>query len=234
VVIGRDPRSAVRATSWLCGSRIARAASTMKNARSCALQLVRLDTLMALLLLFIIGVAAQARAQTYISPFLGATVGGDSGCPEEILVIPAFCEEKHTNFGVAVGRLGSIFGVEGELGYAKDFFGTGFNISSSVLTLMANGMLVPHTDPIRPYVLVGLGLMKTHGALSADSALDSDVSQLGWDVGGGIFVFFDPNVGIRGDVRYFQSFQEAEETRYTFTREKLDFSRISGAFVLKW
>ena len=47
----------------------------------------------------------RADAQGFISPFVGYNFGGDSGCPQI-----TNCEDKHVNWGVAVGALGSIAG----------------------------------------------------------------------------------------------------------------------------
>src|SRR6478752_7198056 len=111
----------------------------------------------ALVALMLVGRAAPVRAEGFVSPFVGYNFGGDSGCPQI-----SNCDDKRLNAGVAIGALGSIFGFEEEFGYAKDFFGSAPNLDSSVLTVMSNLMLVPNLGPVRPYALVGLGLVKTH------------------------------------------------------------------------
>ena len=58
-----------------------------------------------LTLLISISSAAPARAQGFVSPFIGYNFGGDSGCVEI-----TNCEDKNLNWGVGVGALGSIFG----------------------------------------------------------------------------------------------------------------------------
>src|SRR6186713_2544636 len=98
--------------------------------------------------LFVFGIADQASAQAYISPFLGYNFGGDSGCPEV-----TNCEDKRRNLGVAFGSIGSFFG---------DIPGT----SSSVLTFMGNVMFAPKFGVLQPYGVVGLGLIKTHTELT--------------------------------------------------------------------
>ncbi len=94
------------------------------------------------------GWAATSRAQGFISPLIGFNFGGDANCPNI-----TGCEEKRLNFGVSLGKMGSVFGFEEEFAYAKDFFGSAPTLNSSVLTVMSNVMLVPkyRTDPpLRP------------------------------------------------------------------------------------
>src|SRR5687768_6877049 len=99
---------------------------------------------------------ADARAQGFISPLLGYDYGGDSQCP----TINSECENKSSNFGVAFGRLGGV-GFEAELAYARNFFGDTAGVNANVLTFMSNLMIAPKIGPVRPYVLGGLGLIKT-------------------------------------------------------------------------
>ena len=94
------------------------------------------------------GWAATSRAQGFISPLIGFNFGGDANCPNI-----TGCEEKRLNFGVSLGKMGSVFGFEEEFAYAKDFFGSAPTLNSSVLTVMSNVMFVPRyrTDPpLRP------------------------------------------------------------------------------------
>jgi hypothetical protein len=61
----------------------------------------------ALVALTFVGRAAPARAEGFVSPFIGYNFGGDSGCPQI-----TNCDDKRLNAGVAIGALGSVFGVE--------------------------------------------------------------------------------------------------------------------------
>jgi opacity protein-like surface antigen len=180
-------------------------------------------------LIAIAAAAAEARAEGFLSPLIGYNFGGDASCPEV-----TGCEDKRLNFGVAVGTLGSVLGFETELGYAKDFFGTAPGLSSSVFTLMGNIMIVPNTGPVRLYALAGLGLIKTNVEFTPESLLSTDESHLGWDVGGGVFVFFGDHVGVRGDLRYFHSFEGFELVGLSLNDTNLDFGRLAGALVLKF
>jgi opacity protein-like surface antigen len=175
--------------------------------------------------------ARPAGAQGFISPFIGYNFGGKAGCPQI-----TNCEDKHVNWGVAVGALGSVVGFEEEFAHTNDFFGSSPNQATSVLTVMSNFMLAPKIGPIQPYALGGVGLIRT----SVESAgQNQDENQFGWDVGGGIIGFFSRHVGIRGDVRYFHSFEVFDLSTFPpdlvpLRQTKLDFGRFSGAVVFKF
>ena len=174
-------------------------------------------------------VASESRAQGFISPFLGYNFGGDAGCPQV-----TGCEDKNLNLGVSLGAMGSVLGFEEEFGYAKDFFGDAPGLSSNVLTLMSNVMIVPKIGPVRPFFEAGVGLIKTHVELTPSSVLTSDNNSFGWDIGGGIMGFFGEHVGVRGDIRYFHAFQDLSVLGFSLTNEKIDFGRASAGLVLKF
>jgi opacity protein-like surface antigen len=178
---------------------------------------------------FIVGAAPELRAESFLSPLVGFNFGGDAGCPSI-----GDCEDKRLNFGVSLGRLGAVFGFETEFAYAKNFFGESPAVDSSVLTVMGNAMLVPNLGPVRPYATVGLGLIKTHVEFDPDAILSTDNNNFGWNLGGGVFIFFGEHVGVRGDVRYFHSFDDLEILGFEIDDTKLDFGRASGALVLKF
>jgi opacity protein-like surface antigen len=179
--------------------------------------------------LVLVGLASRANAQGFISPFIGYNFGGNSGCPEI-----TNCEDKHANYGVGFGALGSFVGFEAELAHTNDFLGTSSNESTDVLTFMSNFMLAPKIGPVQPYGVVGVGLIRT----SVESAgQNEDQNQFGWDVGGGLIGFFSSHIGIRGDIRYFHSFQIFDLSRFPnipIREEKLDFGRFSVGVVFKF
>jgi opacity protein-like surface antigen len=179
--------------------------------------------------LILVGSARQAQAQGFISPFVGYNFGGDAGCPAI-----TNCDDKRVNWGVGFGALGSIVGIEGEIAHTSDFFGTTPYQSTSVLTFMGNFMVAPKIGPIQPYGLGGIGLLRS----AVESAgQNSDQNQIAWDVGGGLIGFFSAHVGVRGDVRYFHSFQVIDFSRFPnlpVRDTKLDFGRVSVAVVFKF
>jgi opacity protein-like surface antigen len=180
-----------------------------------------------LTLALIVGAPTPARAQGFVSPFIGYDFGGDASCPQI-----TNCEDKKLNVGVSLGTMGSILGFEEELAYAKDFFGTAPGLSSSVLTLMSNAMIIPRIGPVRPYALAGLGLIKTHVEFTPSRVLSSTNNNLGWDAGGGIAAFFGAHAGVRGDIRYFHAFQDLNALGFTLSDTKLDFGRASVGLIL--
>jgi opacity protein-like surface antigen len=171
--------------------------------------------------------ATDARAQGFISPLIGYDFGGDASCPQI-----SNCQAKRMNYGVALGKMGPILGFEEEFAYAKDFFGTAPTLNSSVFTAMSNVMVVPRVGPVRPYLLGGLGLIKSHAEFTPVSLLTSDTNSFGWDMGGGVIALATPNLGVRGDIRYFHAFQDANFIGFTVQNPKLDFGRASIALVI--
>ena len=180
-------------------------------------------------LVLILGTSSRAHAQGFISPFIGYDFGGDANCADI-----TGCEDKRLNVGVALGSMGSFLGFEEEFAYAKDFFGTAPGLSSNVLTLMSNLMIAPDIGPVRPYVIGGLGLIKSHVELTPASVFTSSNNDFGWDVGGGLAIILGGHVGVRGDIRYFHAFQDLKVLGLTIGDTKLDFGRASAGLVLKF
>jgi opacity protein-like surface antigen len=185
--------------------------------------------LLPALLAFLVVAAAprDAGAQGFISPFLGFDFGGDSGCQTA-----SGCEDKNSNIGVAFGTMGSVVGFELEFAYARDFFGDVEGGSSNVLTLMNNFMIAPRIQFVRPYVLGGLGLIKTHTELTTAQLLEFTNNSFGWDFGGGVMFFFGDHIGVRGELRRFATFEELPVLGFSLNNnEKLGFNRAAAAVV---
>jgi opacity protein-like surface antigen len=179
--------------------------------------------------LFTIINAPQARAQGFISPSFGYNFGGDSGCLE------AFeCEDKNWNFALSGGALGGIVGFEAEWLYEKEFLGESPDLRSSVTTFMGNFMLAPRISVVQPYGLVGIGLMRTE--VEDVFGDDESENQIGWDVGGGVMVFVHRNVAIKGDIRYYHSFEATDLLGFDLNLDdnSLDFGRFAFGVVFKF
>jgi opacity protein-like surface antigen len=179
-----------------------------------------------------IGTATQAQAQGFISPLIGYDFGDDAKCPN--LPNLTSCQDKKINTSVSLGAMGTVFGFEEEAAYASNFFGNASGLSSSVLTLMSNVLIVPKIGPVRPYVLMGTGLIKTHVDLNAASVFTTDNNNFGWDVGGGLMGFVGAHFGLRADLRYFHSFQDLTVLGFTLSNSKLNYGRASVGLVLKF
>lgn len=177
------------------------------------------------------GFLAEARAEGFISPLIGYDFGGSTGCPTA-----TNCEDKKRNVGVGLGTFGNFLGFEEEIAYAKNFFGDVPNKPSYVLTVMSNVMVIPHIGPVRPYVLGGVGLIKTHIDSGGTGPEVNDYS-IGWNVGGGVMFFLNSHLGLRGDLRYFHTIQDTsilDAALIPITGQKLDYGRAAVAVVLKF
>lgn len=184
----------------------------------------RILTAAALLLAFD---ATPARADGFISPFLGFNYGGDStNC-----IRLTSCDDRRMNWGIALGSTGGVIGFEEEFAYAPNFFGT-TGADNAVLTVMSNLLLIIPAGPVQPYGLVGLGLVRSHAELSA-SSLASNQNTLGWDIGGGLNIYIVHAVGIRGDLRHVRTLQDLT-LGGVFTNAPLDFWRASGALTFRF
>jgi opacity protein-like surface antigen len=177
--------------------------------------------------------SSTARADGFITPFLGFTFGGDSGCPGTGIattdVVGLFgCEEKRRMFGASIGTTRGIFGFEQDIAYAPDFFGKNAGGDSAMLTLMSNLMVVVPAGPIRPYVLAGVGLMRPHVRFDALS-LALDKNALAYDFGAGLNIFVTRRVGVRGDVRRLRTMKEV--TLGVFSSDQIDFWRASAGLT---
>jgi opacity protein-like surface antigen len=141
------------------------------------------------------------------------------------------CDDKRVNWGVALGATGGIFGFEEEFAYAPNFFGTSGS-ENAVLTLMSNVLVVIPAGPVQPYGLIGVGLVRPHAQLNA-SSLASNQNALGWDIGGGVNIYFTHAVGIRGDLRHVRTLQDIT-LGGLFTNAPLDFWRASAGLTLRF
>jgi len=177
-------------------------------------------------LVTILLVPCAARAQGFISPSFGYNFAGDAGCRSA-----TDCQNKNWNWGGSMGALGSIVGFEAELTYEGQFTGDRPN-PTSVTTLMGNFMLAPKFSFVQPYGLVGMGAIRT----KADAAVGSESeTQAGWTIGGGLIIFVQEHVGLKGDVRYYHSFSALDLLGVDLARDnKIDFGRAAFGVVFKF
>lgn len=161
------------------------------------------------LMLGMVGLPARADAEAFVSPWIGANFATDLG-------------DGRNAFGVTAGGMGAgVIGGEIDFGYSPSFFGTD-NIfgSNNVLTVMGNlivGVPIGGTRGvgIRPYGTGGIGLIRSSvdGLLTLDSFSDS---SFGLNLGGGVMGFLGNHVGVRGDLRYFRTFNVGTLTPNAF------------------
>ena len=175
-----------------------------------------------------------ARADGLFIPFVGVNFGGDSGKE-----LSEAIDANRVNWGVSFAYMsGGVLGLEGDLSYSPDFLGQTDLGGSSAMSLMGNLLLgVPFGGQsgfgIRPYALVGVGLIRTK--VDAFDAVEIDSNQAGWNFGGGVMMFFGP-VGMRADLRYFRTFEAADllDLDVIERRGRLDFARASAGFIVRF
>ncbi|MPY89252.1 MAG: outer membrane beta-barrel protein [Luteitalea sp.] len=168
------------------------------------------------LILMMIGVLAltalptRASADGLVTPFVGWNMRGEG-------------VKNRLHYGIDFGGMANeIIGFEVDFGYSPNFFNldpedfADFNGSEgSVTTLMGNVLIgIPlgaRSGPqIRPYATGGIGLIRLDVESVGGFFEDASRNDFGLNVGGGAMIFFSPNVGLRGDLRYFRSLNDED------------------------
>ena len=189
-----------------------------------------------------------ASADWVLTPFIGwnfkgsADVSGNAGESFENKF------EKKIDYGVSLANMGAgAVGFEIDFGYSPNFFETGtasnnafqFTNDSNVTTLTANAIVgIPiggeRGGSVRPYVVGGVGLVRQN-VEDATGFFDARTkNDFGFDVGGGVMGFFNSNAGVRGDVRYFRSFQGSDDNATGLGLSSFNFWRGSIGLSLKF
>jgi opacity protein-like surface antigen len=73
---------------------------------------------------------------------------------------------------------------------------------------MANAVVRAPLGPIQPYGSAGVGIVRVTGDLNVPfvgSVLSASAQDVGWNIGGGVYLLPTPNLGVRADVRRFQT-----------------------------
>jgi hypothetical protein len=179
---------------------------------------------------FVLALAAGADAQGYFVPNVGYDFGGSAGdCPSLL----TNCNGKKVSYGVTFGGLAAgVFGVEEDIAFAPDFFGTSPSFgTNSVLTAMTNLVIAIPVGPVRPYVAGGVGLVRTRlDLLTNPSVANLTSNGFGYNFGGGVMVLFPHHLGLRGDLRYVRSVSELAGIE--FSNVHVNFARVSVGLVL--
>jgi opacity protein-like surface antigen len=119
-------------------------------------------------------------------------------------------ESNKGTFGAAV-TLGGLIGVEFEatrilLGDLDDI--DFLDVEANLTTYMGNLVVRLPTGPIQPYGSAGVGVVRVTGDVDVPffgDVISASASDVGWNVGGGVYLFPLPNFGFRADVRRFQT-----------------------------
>jgi opacity protein-like surface antigen len=196
---------------------------------------MRARTLIGVSLGALLAMAAPARADSLLTPFVGTNLNGTASAP----VGTFLGDSSHTSFGVSFAVMGGgVFGAEADFGYAPKFFGTDIQVGSLPVSFAKNNVTTAMFNltagiplqgrngvGIRPYAVAGVGLIRQQ-IEAAGGLVHYTMNDFGYDVGGGAMIFLGEHVGIRGDLRYFRttgtnpfaSLVDLEPGHFNFTR----------------
>src|SRR6266542_374906 len=117
----------------------------------------------------------QARAEGFISPWVGANAGSSFN-------------NGRAGFGTQVGWMGAgIAGAELDFGYSPSFFGTTNDFgNNTVVNVMGNVIVgIPvggtHGAGFRPYATAGVGLLRTQIDGGTLANVSSSNNMAGWN-----------------------------------------------------
>jgi hypothetical protein len=151
---------------------------------------------------FLLSAAGDVAAQGFINPFVGTTLTSPS---------PDGAHSK-AGFGLSFGKIGQVVGGEGELAYYPEVLDNAANAlaKNRVLTFSGNVLVGPSIGRLKAYGAAGAGDLRLNFtsisslAKPTPDSLSSDYFAV--NVGGGAMGFFTPNLGVRGDLRYYRAF----------------------------
>lgn len=170
----------------------------------------------------VVTAAAPASAEGVFSPYIGSNFAGRT-------------DKNSTPFGGSLGVIGgSGLGFELDVGYTPDSLVSGTS-SGNATTIMGNLVFAapPAGAGLRPYVSGGFGLVRLN-VESVGEVFDVTRNDFGVNAGAGLMLFATRSVGIRGDLRYFRSLQDANASFPGFDLGDFDFWRGSVGVTFKW
>ncbi len=158
-------------------------------------------------------------ADSIFTPFIGSSYGEKD-------------TEKVTTLGASLAAMaGGVFGFEIDFARtAKAPSKAVFVENSRSTTAMGNLIIGVPIKGVRPYVVGGMGWMKTE--VSANS-LSKKTDGLALAVGGGVMGFFSDHVGARFDLRYTRAVSIGESIR-DVVFEAPAFWRASWGLALRF
>src|SRR5262249_48956629 len=163
-----------------------------------------------------------ASADWTVTPFVGWNTGGSADVNGSNGSTRTSTFEHKIDYGVAAaGTANRAAGVGGEPGWSPHVLATntdrtGFRPTNDSNVLTLTGYLIGgvpiggHGGSIRPYAVGGVGLIRSNVRDFAGVFDVRSKNDFGFDVGGGAMGFFNQNVGVRGDIRYFRSFSGSD------------------------
>ena len=183
-----------------------------------------------------------ASADWVFTPFLGWNFNGSAGLEGTGESVSGDLQKK-IDYGFSLAGMGAgAVGFEIDFGYSPNFFQSAdedLGNDSNVTTLTANAIFgIPiggqRGGSVRPYIVGGVGLIRSDVGDAGEFFDVQTKNDFGFDVGGGVMGFFNSNVGIRGDVRYFRSFRGTDDNATGLGLGNLDFWRGSVGVSFKF
>jgi opacity protein-like surface antigen len=194
-----------------------------------------------------------ASADWILTPFVGVNFGGsaDVSCTGTGLTACGGTVknnfERKLDYGVSIASMGArVAGFELDFGYSPNFFETSsssdnafrFTNTSNTTTLTGNLILGAPIGgggkSVRPYVVGGVGLIRTNVQDAGQFFNVTTKNDFGFDVGGGVMGFFTDHVGLRGDVRYFRGFRGTSDNATGLALGSFQFWRGSVGVSFKF
>lgn len=121
-------------------------------------------------------------------------------------------ETNKGTFGAAV-TFGGLIGIEFDasrisLGGLDNLTVANVDVDANVTTYMGNLVLRTPVGPVQPYASAGVGLVKVTGSVSVPflgNVVSASARDVALNVGGGVYLFPSENIGLRADLRRFQT-----------------------------
>jgi hypothetical protein len=193
--------------------------------------------ILVLAVLFLCCQVAEARADFFITPFLGSEFAGSTTLLD---LDTGAASSKHWTFGGSAAWLSDgILGVEADFSIVPGFFqnssGTGLVIGSRVTTLTGSVIvalpLSVTRESLRPYAVGGLGLL--HASSEDILSLNESGDWLGLQIGAGAIGLITNRAGVRFDLRHLRALSRDTTLRGEQT-SKLSFWRATVGVTLRY
>jgi opacity protein-like surface antigen len=166
-----------------------------------------MKTLLATAAISIVLAPIGAHAETYFNPWAGVYFG------KTVSADPAYTigEASIGGFGASGGDSGSVFGGDFSVGYSPNFFGQDSYVLDAMGGFTAGPTIGRTVYSVKPYVAAGTGLLRS-------SSQGASANNFGFNVGGGVLIYFSTHVGVRAEVRYLQTINGVNLGDFHFTR----------------